>query len=386
MKYYVLDDYREKKLNKKKLAKTIVIVLLIITIIVLSAFYIGEEHFREWIDIYIFRKGVNENTGPIIEYDTDSNTYLYSYNGKMLILNKNRLLNYSKEGKQEYEISVNISNPIFASAGEYLCLAEKGGNKLYLISGQNIMWQQDMEGKISRASVNKNGYVSVILTGTTDKTVVVTFSNEGRKISTAYLSATYAVDTDISEDNKYIAIAEINSSGTLLQSNIKVISLEEQKIVYTYKADSKQMITGIKYQDKNKIVCMFDDGIIQITDFTPEEKTGFDSDTLFSDISLNNYYLKATKKSTGLFATETEIEMTNLQTSSVGLYKVKGIPKEIKAYQDVVAVNLGTEVHFIHVSGWLIKKYISSKEIKEVILSQNLAGIVYKDKIELVSL
>lgn len=386
MKYYVLDDYREKKLNKKKLAKTIVIAILIIAIIVLSAFYIGDENFRAWIDIYIFRKGVTENAGPIIEHDTDSNTYLHSYNGKMLILNKNRLLNYSKEGKQEYEISVNISNPIFASAGEYLCLAEKGGNKLYLISGQNIMWQQDMEGKISRASVNKNGYVSVILTGTTDKTVVVTYSNEGKKISTAYLSATYAVDTDISSDNKYIAIAEINSSGTLLQSNVKVISLEEQKIVYTYKADTKRMITGIKYQDKNKIVCMFDDGIIQITDFTPEEKTKFDSDTIFSDITLSNYYLKATKKVTGLFTSETEIEMTNLQTGSVGLYKVSGIPKEIKTYQDVVAINLGTEVHFIHVSGWLIKKYTSSKEIKEVILSQNLAGIVYKDKIELVNL
>ena len=89
---------------------------------------------------------------------------------------------------------------------------------------------------------------------------------------------------------------------------------------------------------------------------------------------------------TGLFTSETEIEMTNLQTGSVGLYKVSGIPKEIKTYQDVVAINLGTEVHFIHVSGWLIKKYTSSKEIKEVILSQNLAGIVYKDKIELVNL
>lgn len=387
MKYYVLDDYIEKKLNKKKIVQTIVIAILIIVIIVLSAFYIGDENFREWIDIYIFRKGVTENTGPIIKHDMDSNTYLHSYNGKMLVLNKNRLLNYNKEGRQEYEISVNISNPIFASKGEYLCLAEKGGRKLYLISGQNIMWQNDMEGKISRASVNENGYVSVILTGTVDKTVVVTYSKEGKKISTAYLSTTYAVDTDISVDNKYIAIAEINSQGTLLQSNVKVISLEEQKIVYTYKAETKRMITGINYQDKNKIVCMFDDGIVQITDFKPEEKKKFNSDTVFSDINLNNYYLNATKKVTGIFSSETEIEMTNLQTDSVGgIYRLSGIPKEIETYHDVVAINLGTEVHFVHVSGWLIKKYTSSKEIKEVILSQNLAGIVYKDKIELVNL
>ena len=69
-----------------------------------------------------------------------------------------------------------------------------------------------------------------------------------------------------------------------------------------------------------------------------------------------------------------------------GLYKVGGTPKEITTYQDVIAINLGTEVHFIHVNGWLIKKYTSSKEVKDVVLSSNLAGIIYKDKIELVNL
>ena len=69
-----------------------------------------------------------------------------------------------------------------------------------------------------------------------------------------------------------------------------------------------------------------------------------------------------------------------------GLYKVSAAPKEITTYENVIAINLGTEVHFIHVNGWLIKKYTSSKEVKDVILSSNLAGIVYKDKIELVNL
>ena len=314
MKYYEIDDYREKKLNKKKLAKTIIIALLIIAIIVLSSFYIGDANFRAWIDINVFRKEVTENTGSVIE---ESSTYMHAYNDNLVILKNNQLINYNKDGKQEYEIQVTISNPLFASAGEYMALAEKGGNKLYLISGQNIMWQQDMEGQISRVSVNKHGYVAVILTGTTDKTVVTVYSNEGKKVSTAYLSATYAVDADVSNDNKYLAIAEVNSSGTLLQSNIKVISLEKQEIVYTYKADSKRMITGINYQDKNKIVCMFDDGIVQITEFTPEEKTKFADDTVFADIDLHNYFLKATKKSTGLFTTETEVEMMNLQSDTV---------------------------------------------------------------------
>lgn len=211
MKYYVLDDYREKKLNKKKLAKVISIVVIVILFIVLIGFYIGDASFRGWIDINVFRKEITENTGPIIEQSGSDNSYTYAYDGKMIVLSKNRLLTYHSGGNLAYEISVNISNPIFDSRGEYLALAEKGGSKLYLISGQNIIWQQDIEGKISRINVNANGYVSVIVTGTTDKTVVTTYAVEGNKLSTAYLSATYAVDSDISSDNQYLAIAELRN-------------------------------------------------------------------------------------------------------------------------------------------------------------------------------
>lgn len=386
MKYYLIDDYQDKKLNKKKLVKTVVITILIIAIVILVSFYIGDADFRSFVDINILKKQVTENTGVVINEDITNDTFIYAYNGKIVVLNKNRLINYNKEGKQEYEIEVNISNPLFSSKGEYLCVAEKTGNKLYLISGQNIVWRQDLDGHISRVDVNKNGYISVILTGTTDKTVVITYSNEGKKISSAYLSETYAVDSCISPDNKYLAIAELNLSGTLVQSNVKVIELEKQEIVYTYKAESKKILTSIKYQNKNKILCMFDDTIVQIDNFAPVEKAKFTNDTLFADINLNNSYFIATKKSSGIFSSETELEITNVQTGGISLYKTESAPKEIASYGDYIAINYGTEVEFINTNGWLIKKYTSTRDVKQVILGQNIAGIVYKNKIEIVNL
>ncbi len=37
-------------------------------------------------------------------------------------------------------------------------------------------------------------------------------------------------------------------------------------------------------------------------------------------------------------------------------------------------------------NGWLIKKYNSAQDIKNIVLTDNLAGIVYRDKIEFISL
>ncbi len=217
-------------------------------------------------------------------------------------------------------------------------------------------------------------------------------SLEGRDITTAYLSSTYAVDTAISSDNKELAIAEINYSGSIIQSSIKIISVEKAQtdsknaVIYTHNADSKSIITNIYYQDNNTLMCMFDNNIIKRISETVTEETKFDSDTIFADINLNGYTVEIKKKATGLFSSEAQVEIKQVNTGKINLYKTELLPKSMETYENVIALNLGTEVHFIHTNGWLIKKYTSTRDIKDVVVCGNLAGIIYKDKIELVNL
>lgn len=123
-----------------------------------------------------------------------------------------------------------------------------------------------MENDIAQIFVNKNGYVSV-----NSRKVVKVYSTEGKEVTTAYLSTTTAVDTAISNDNSELAIAEINYTGSLIQSSIKVISTQkaqtdaENAITYTYKAEKKSIITSICYQENNTLMCMMDSGIIKIS-------------------------------------------------------------------------------------------------------------------------
>lgn len=68
------------------------------------------------------------------------------------------------------------------------------------------------------------------------------------------------------------------------------------------------------------------------------------------------------------------------------IYNAELLPKDIRTYEDVIAINLGSEINFVRTNGWLIKKYTSSRNIKDVIICGKLAGIIYKDKIELINL
>ena len=67
-------------------------------------------------------------------------------------------------------------------------------------------------------------------------------------------------------------------------------------------------------------------------------------------------------------------------------YTVTSVTKEIYTYGDIIALNLGTEIEFINTEGWLVKRYIANQEITNVVVSSNMAGIIYRDKIEIINL
>lgn len=51
-----------------------------------------------------------------------------------------------------------------------------------------------------------------------------------------------------------------------------------------------------------------------------------------------------------------------------------------------IALNLGSRIDFINTNGWLVKKYISEKEIQDIVIAEKVAGIIYKDKVEITNL
>ena len=67
-------------------------------------------------------------------------------------------------------------------------------------------------------------------------------------------------------------------------------------------------------------------------------------------------------------------------------YTTESVTKEIYTNNNIIALNLGSEVEFINTNGWLNKKYVAEQEITNIVLANSIAGIVYRDRIEIVNL
>ena len=383
MKIIGIEDNQEKarQLNTKKLILTIIIGIIAIIIITLICIYMGNRNFRDFIDKYVLMKNVTENNLNSITLDEPENIQVYAYDKYISIFSQNKLVGYNASGKKEYELSVEMSDPIIDTNNRFLLIAEKGKQRIYLISGNSIVWQKDLDGNISRINVNKNGYVSVILTGTTYKSIIQTFDNQGNEIFTTYLSSSIAMDSDISADNKYLSFAEISTDGTIVQSRIKTISIQEAKekekksetIINNVTSQSDSTILNLKYQDSNRLICMYDDSVHLIQNGTDEELFSLKEDgqkVVFADVELSNYAFRILEKNS-LLSTQSTVEFMNVVSKKTNIYTVDSVIKEVYVNSNLIALNLGSEVYFVGTNGTL---------------SSNMAGIIYRDKIEIINL
>lgn len=377
---------KSKKLNKKKVITISVIGIVILLFAILGVLYEKNNQVRDFLDRYIFLKEKQEDNLPKILINESSGMNVYAYKNKILILENNVLTMYNHSGNKETTLDVQISNPIFKSNGDYLCIAENGGNKVYVISNKNIVWQKDLENTILDVNINSSGYLAVSMSGTIHKTIIQTFNNKGTLLFRQFLSSTYVIDMEISPDNKYLAIAEVNLSGIIIQSNVKIISIENvasedinSMMVYSNSNTNGDLIVKLKYQNKDTLICIFDNHIEEVKDNTNSTISEFkDENVLFADI--NNRIIKIIQQKS-----HTYLQIISVNSNIVKNYEIDE-PKEVYVYDGVIALNLGSEVLFYNNSGWLIKKYHATQEIDKIVLSENLAGIIYNNKIELISL
>ena len=384
----------QKKINKKKVTIVVIVVIVLILFATIAIIYSKNKEARYWIDKNILQKEKTQNNLPSIDVDVSDDSNIYAFNKYIGVLDKNNFKIYDSSGKEENKLTIEITKPIFNYDNRYLVVAEEKGQKLYLIEDKEIVWEKEIEGNISQVVVNKNGYVAITIVDTLYKTTIEMYDNKGEELFKTFLKSTRVVSTSISEDNKYLAIAEIDTSGTMIQSNIKVISIEngkndaENSIKKIYNGENNDLITNIKYQEKDKLLCMYTDKITVIkNDETVDTLQEYGNKKIsFASINLANTSVTIEEKSSGLFTADSIVNIINSDNKSTALYTAEFVTKEIYTSNNIIALNLGSEVEFINTEGWLVKKYIAEQEVTNIVLSNSIAGIVYRDKIEIINL
>ena len=386
-----LQNQRKGKL--KKVALLVVILLIIISILVLISIYFLNMEFRQWCDEKVLRKEILQQDTKHIELDGDENTRVYAYDKYICVFRKKTLEYYNKVGTKVDGIELDINKAMFTSAGRYMAICEENGQKFYLICGREKIYENEVEGNISQINVSPNGYVSVVISNASYKSIIDVYERSGKEIFKANLVTSRVADIAISHDSKYLAIAEVDLSGIIISSSIQIVSIElaqsnpEQAIIYKYEAPTDKLIMNIEYQEQNRLICMYNDSIDVLKDKTNQTLIELENQKLsFLTTELNNRIGLFEEVSTGEFSADTKVRIINPETMKEKIYSSNEVVKSIETSASKIAINLGTELHIISKNGILLKKYISEIEMNDIVMAEGLIGIVYKDRIQIINL
>lgn len=382
----------QREINIRKIIITGIVVIIILAVIVIFSLYIAEEGFRKWLDTNVLRKNISSESVATIDLNVDKNNQIVCYNKYIGILNEKNLKIYNLTGEAITDISVNINTAIFSTNDGYLAIAEKNGQELCVISDKTYLWSQKVDGEIQQIYINKNGYVILVTTDTTYKSIITVYDNSGKQLMRSFLASSRVTDVSISYDNKYVAYAEIDTSGTLIKSSVKIISIEKaqsnsaESIIYTKEAETSKMILKIQYQENGELVCVYDDSINIVKDGYEQELIKKEDEATFVSGNLGNSIAYIKEEQRSAFNSSSTLNIVNTSSKQTYKYNFGEIAKEMYTTGNVIGINIGTEIYFVKTNGMLIKKYTSNQEITNVMITNNIAIIIYKDRIEVINL
>ena len=220
----------------------------------------------------------------------------------------------------------------------------------------------------------------------------IVFDRNGKEIFKTNLRTARVVDVSISQDSKYLAIAEVDLSGIIIKSSVQIVSIDlaqtnpDEAFINKYEATTGKLIMKIKYQENNRLICMYNDSIDIFYENENKEFVKYDEKKLaFTTINLNNRIVLIEETSSGEYTSDTYLDIVNPNNNKKKQYITSNVAKALTTSENKIAINFGTELHIVNTNGILIKRYKSNSEINNVVMTDNLAAIVYSDNIAIIN-
>lgn len=366
------------------MSKKLFVILIIISITAAIITYFNYENIENYLENKSWQLAYVSATIPM-------NDITQVEAGKNLItVTKNSLDFYKNTEKREYSVALVTSEIITNNKNEYTIIADKDSGIVYMMKNNEEMWKCEIDGTIMNVVVNKNGYSAITYYQAGHKSTIKVLKPNGEELFTTFLASTYAVDVAIADNNKVLAVAEVDTETMQIASKVKIIKMsnDEKKEVSTIYEEDDCIIVDIEYTSDNELLIQKDNGIIMIgAENIRKDIAKYNySDVAYAIIENGENAILIRKKATGIFGTESVLEIYSEDTKKE--YELNSTPQGICAYNKTIALNMGNEAIFVGTNGKLIKRYNLNGQAKEIKLYEdgNMAAIVFKNKIELINI
>lgn len=371
-------------LNKTKF---IVIILIIFGIVSLLT-YLNYDKL-----LIYFTNRQWEIADSIGKIEVENYLTTFGTTSDFFIMNGSGIQGYSNSVKKDFDEAISFKDVVSSVEGDYAIIGEKNATDVMVICRNTKVWEATINNaNILGVVINKNGYSAVIYSQAGYKSLIKVFSNTGEELFTNYLASTYAIDVAISNDNKMLAIAEIDTNGVNLASGIKLINIQSASEGRIEKIDleSDEVISNIEYDSNNQLVVLTDTSVKILKNDKLNEFLNLKDDKVFIANIDNQKNLVAVKmEEESLFNVKCNVCIYHLNdVRDVKKYEIEETPNRVVTCNDTIAVDTGNKIIFLNSSGNFLKKCEYNGQLKDINLFDNgkTAVLLFRDTAEFIKI
>lgn len=373
----------------KKLKLTIIVTIFIAIITVIAIYLNPDKNNTKSLEKKDFKS-----------IEISSGEQVYTYNGYIYIYGKAGI-KVIKGEKTLLEDNFSLENPYVVTSYNKLAIGDKNSKVVRVYSNEGHMYTQNAANNILGFTINKNGFLVVILKNDINYQIEV-YNNNGENvysIKDISFNEGVPVGVSISEDNKVLAVSYVKTIGATVDSNIVFYSVEENNI-FGGVVKQNQIVGIIKFIDNSNIVFISDKEIFVIK--CNSAKTAEQVKEIYKK-PLNNV-LKEVSFLDGVgyvvcYGQPIIKSEDAIESNTVVFYNQSGgeIGKYYKKDKNITGISSNKfgailqEARLftaIDTSGKKLWEYQATQDIKDVIFydSDNKALIVTNDKIKIVKI
>ena len=221
---------QEKKRDKKKVLWLILAVAAAVCIVAVVLLWDQSsfDGLRRSI-IYATAKKDENGCAELYQYAGDQTSQFAALEGSLVDLSANQLMLINEKGDNLINESIRFAAPMLISNENCAVAYDIGGTQLYVLGNKGILWTLESEDEILSASLNANGYVTVVGNKSGYKAAVRVYSNAGEPVFEYDSADRFVMTAALSGDNRTLAAI------TMGQQNGRFVSY-----LMLYRTNSKE--------------------------------------------------------------------------------------------------------------------------------------------------
>ena len=198
---------------------------------------------------YAFRNKGEEGKEMIISKENTKGYSLDKYEEGFVTYNGIELIHYNTDMDQEWVCTVDEAGAEVYVEGKYIILHNKDNNKVVLVKDGKIVSGVKTDKVLRKASVNENGYMTVLTSDKGYKGQCFVYSDKGKELAEFSFGEKYILGAYLASNNKNLVLNVIDESDSGYKGKILFADIKSGEIKNEIASDEIYSFVKL-YEDK----------------------------------------------------------------------------------------------------------------------------------------